>query len=46
MEKFLDQLFNHNVTTFDNIWKISTSQGDDQSTGCLLDNNYFKNIIN
>ena len=26
----------------DNIWKIATGQGDDYTTGCLLDYNYFK----
>ena len=25
-----------------NIWKISTGQGDDYTTGCLLDYNCFK----
>ena len=31
-----------------NIWnipKIATGQGDDYTTGCLLDYNYFKNYI-
>ena len=40
--KFFDQLFNHNIRTFDNIWKMPTSQGGDYTTGCLLDNNYFE----
>ena len=29
--------------TYDNIRKIVTGQGDDHSTGCLLDYNYFNN---
>ena len=29
---------------YDNIRKITTSQGDDYATGCLLDCNYFKEI--
>ena len=28
--------------TYENIIKISTSQGDDYTTGCLLDYSYFK----
>ena len=29
------------MRTYDNIWKISTSQGDNYTTGCLLDYPYF-----
>ena len=29
------------LTTYHNIRKISTGQGDDYTTGCLLDYNYF-----
>ena len=29
-------------TTYDNIRKIATGQGDDYTTGCLLDYSYFK----
>ena len=29
--------------TYDNIWKIATGQGDDYTTGCLLDYIYFNN---
>ena len=29
--------------TYDNIWKIETGQGDDYTTGFLLDYNYFNN---
>ena len=30
------------MKTYENIRKISTSQGDDYTTGCLLDYTYFK----
>ena len=29
--------------TYDVIQKTTTGQGDDYTTGCLLDYNYFKN---
>ena len=42
MEKtFLISWLKTNNRTYD-IWKISTGQGDDYATGCLLDYNYFK----
>ena len=31
------------MITYDNIRKIATGQGDDYTTGCLLDYNYFNN---
>ena len=31
----------YNLITFENIWKITTCQGDNHITGCLLDYNYF-----
>ena len=31
--------------TYENIRKISTGQGDDYGTGCLLDYTYFKKIL-
>ena len=31
--------------TYENIRKITIGQGDDYTTGCLLDYTYFKNII-
>ena len=31
-----DQPVKNNLTTYDNIWKITTGQGDDYTTGCLL----------
>ena len=33
----------NDVTTYDNIQKISADQGDDYTTGWLLDYVYFKN---
>ena len=42
MEKtFLISWLKSNNRTYD-IWKISTGQGDDYTTGCLLDYNNFK----
>ena len=41
-EKFLDQPIRNDMKTFDNIRKIKIGQGDDGTTGCLLDYNYFK----
>ena len=31
--------------TYENIRKITTGQGDDYVTGCLIDYNYFKNNV-
>ena len=36
-----DQPINSNIKTYENIRKISTGQGDDYTTGCLLDHSYF-----
>ena len=35
-----DQRVKNNLITYNNIWKIATGQGDDYTTGCLLDYNY------
>ena len=32
----------NNIKTYENIRKITTGQGDDYTTGCLLDYLYFK----
>ena len=37
-----DQPMNNNIKTYENIRKIVTGQGDDYTTGCLLDYPYFK----
>ena len=39
---FFDQLLKNDSTTHDIIQKFATGQGDDYSTGCLLDYPYFK----
>ena len=41
-ENFFDQPIKDNKVTYENIRKISTGQGDDYTTGCLLDYPYFK----
>ena len=40
---FFDQPINSNLKTYGNIRKVATGQGDDYTTGCLLDYIYFKN---
>ena len=39
---FFDQPIENYLNTYDNIRKIATGQGDDYTTGCLLDYHYFK----
>ena len=41
-KNFVDQPINNMVKTFENIRKITIGQGDDYTTGCLLDYTYFK----
>ena len=36
------QPINSNFKTYENITKIAAGQGDDHTTGCLLDYIYFK----
>ena len=43
MEKCFDQPVKIRMKTYDSIRKIATGQGDDYTTGCLLDYSYFKN---
>ena len=40
-ENFFDQPIKNNRITYENIRKIATGQGDDYTTGLLLDNSYF-----
>ena len=40
---FFDQPLKNDKVTYKNIRKIATGQGDDYTTGCLLDYIYFKN---
>ena len=42
-ENFFDQPIKNNKVTYDNIRKLATGQGDDCTTGCLLDYPYFVN---
>ena len=43
-KNFFDQPVKNTKLTYENIRKITTGQGDDYTTGCLLD--YFKNCYN
>ena len=40
-ENFFDQPIKNKKTSYENIRKIATGQGDDYTTGCLLDYSYF-----
>ena len=40
---FFDQPIKNNLRGYNNIRNIVTSQGDDYTTGCLIDYLYFKN---
>ena len=42
-KNIFDQLIKNDKITYENSRKIATSQGDDYTTGCLLDYTYFKN---
>ena len=46
VETFLDQPINSMIKTNEKIRKVSTGQGDDYTTGCLLDYSYFKENYN
>ena len=39
---FFDQQINHMIKTYENARKYAIGQGDDYTTGCLLDYSYFK----
>ena len=41
-KNLFDQPIKNNKVTYENIRKIATGQGDDYTTGCLLDYPYFK----
>ena len=45
-KNFFDQSVKNNKATYDNIRKLATGQGDDYTTGYLLDYIYFKNYFN
>ena len=42
-KNFFDQPINSNIKTYENIRKIATGQGDDDTNGCFYDYSYFKN---
>ena len=48
-KKFFDQPVKNNKVTYENVRKTATGQGDDYTTGCLLDyicfKNYYKMIV-
>ena len=41
-KNFFHQPINSMIKTYENVRKIATGQGDDYTTGCLLDYSYFK----
>ena len=43
-KNFFDQPIKNNKITYENIRKIATGQGDDYTTGCLLDYPYFVDL--
>ena len=45
-KNFFDQPINSDLKTYENIRKIATAQGDNYTTGCLLDYSYFKDHYN
>ena len=42
VKTFFDQPINNDTKTYENIRKTVTGQGDDYTTGCLLNYPYFK----
>ena len=42
-KNFFNQPVKNNLITYDDIRKTASGQGDDYTTGCLLDYPYFKN---
>ena len=43
MTQLFRSTYKNNLRTYERIRKIATGQGDDSTTGCLLDYNYFNN---
>ena len=41
-KNLFDQPVKNDKITYENIRKIATGHGDDYTTGCLLENTYFK----
>ena len=44
-QNFFDQPIRNSLITYYNIPKIGTGQGDNYTTGCLLDYDYLKKIL-
>ena len=44
-QNFFHQPVRNDLITNDNIQKVATGQQDDYTTGCLINYNFFKNII-
>ena len=44
-KNFFDQPVKNTLRTYDSIQKIATNQGDNYTTGCWLDYNYFEDYI-
>ena len=42
---FFDKPIKNDLKTYDNIRKITAGQGDDYTTGCLLDYACFKKML-
>ena len=42
-KNIFDHPIKNDKITYVNIRKVATGQGDDNTTGCLLDYTYFKN---
>ena len=40
-QSFFDQPIKNDTRTYDNFWKISTTEKDSYTTGCLLDYYYY-----
>ena len=45
-QNFLDQLIKNDMRKYHNFWKITNSQGDDYTNGCLLYYPYFQKDYN
>ena len=41
-KNLFDQSIKNDFITYEKIWKITTGQGDDYTTGCLVECNYFR----
>ena len=44
-KNLLDQPIKNDLKTLKNIRNVANGQGDDYTTGCLLDYLYFKNTV-